>query len=94
MQCAQGSASLLEAPTLERILKLWPIGRPLVGSFPKGLWEVRSAFEGIEYRVLFGIVDDTMYILHGFVKKSQTTLKADKNLAYDRLKQVKKASRR
>jgi phage-related protein len=28
----------------------WPIGRPLVGSFGAGLFEIRAQFEGSAYR--------------------------------------------
>ena len=54
-----------------------------------GLWEVRSTIpEGIA-RVLFTIVDAEMVLLHGFVKKTQTTPKADLALAVVRMKEVK-----
>jgi len=39
-------------------------------------------------RVLFVMEGSTMVLLHGFIKKSQTTSKADLDLAKDRLKQL------
>jgi len=68
--------------------KLWPIGKPLVDGFGEGLWEVRST-HGVEYRVLFAIVGGTMYLLHGFVKQTKATTKADKDLARQRLAELK-----
>jgi phage-related protein len=67
----------------------WPIGRPLVDGFGAGLWEVRSTHEKVEYRVQFGIVGSTMYLLHGLVKKTRATTNDDKDLAYRRLAEVK-----
>jgi phage-related protein len=66
----------------------WPVGKPLVDGFGTGLWEVRSTHDKIEYRVLFGIVGGTMYLLHGVVKKSTTTPVADVRLARERLAEV------
>jgi phage-related protein len=66
----------------------WPIGKPLVDGFGTGLWEVRSTHDKIEYRVLFGIVGSTMYLLHGIIKKSTATPVADVRLARERLAEV------
>ena len=67
----------------------WPIGMPVVRKMKAGLWEVRSDIpEGIA-RVLFTIVGAEMVLLHGFVKKTQATPKADLDLAVARMKEVK-----
>lgn len=62
----------------------WPIGKPLVDSLGDGLWEVRSTHDKIEYRVIFVIDGSVMVLLHGFVKKTGKTPKADINLALER----------
>ncbi|HEY7976880.1 MAG TPA: type II toxin-antitoxin system RelE/ParE family toxin [Rhizomicrobium sp.] len=64
----------------------WPIGMPVCKPLGQGLYEVRSALKNRIARVLFGIVDDEMVLLHGFIKKSQTTPKDDLALARKRLK--------
>jgi|SRR6185437_9620035 phage-related protein len=65
----------------------WPIGLPVCRPMGKGLYEVRTDLPGKRTaRVLFTIVEDTMVLLHGFIKKSRRTLKSDLNLA-----QVRKA---
>lgn len=51
----------------------WPVGRPLVGAFGDGLYEVRTQYRGNAYRVLFCIADSAMLLLHGFQKKTQRT---------------------
>lgn len=67
----------------------WPIGMPVVRKMLPGLWEVRSNIpEGIA-RVLFTVVGAEMVLLHGFVKKSQATPKADLALAISRMKEVR-----
>ena len=67
----------------------WPIGMPVVRKMEPGLWEVRSSIpEGIA-RVLFTVVGADMVLLHGFVKKTQATPKADLALAVLRMKEVR-----
>ncbi len=49
--------------------------------------EVRSNIsDGRIARVLFAVIDQKMVLLHGFVKKSQKTPKADLDLAKSRLR--------
>ncbi len=66
----------------------WPIGMPVVRKMDNGLWEVRTKFNGGIARVLFTVVDDTMVLLHGFIKKSQKTPKDDIAVAIRRKKLV------
>jgi phage-related protein len=71
------------------VQRMWPIGKPLVDAFGEGLWEVRSTHDKSDYRVLFSIVGGKMYLLHGFMKQTAATPKADKALAQQRLRDVK-----
>jgi len=66
----------------------WPIGMPVVRKMDNGLWEVRTKFNGGIARVLFTVADDTMVLLHGFIKKSQKTPKDDITVAIKRKKLV------
>ena len=67
----------------------WPIGMPVVRKLESGLWEVRSHIpEGIA-RVLFTVAGARMVLLHGFVKKTQATPKADLALAILRMKEAR-----
>ena len=67
----------------------WPIGMPSCRSMGAGLFEIRSNLsDGRIGRVLFGIADGGMVLLHGFMKKTQATPKADLDLARKRLKEV------
>jgi len=51
----------------------WPIGMPSCRGMGAGLFEIRSNLsDGKIARVLFGIADGGMVLLHGFIKKSQT----------------------
>ena len=68
----------------------WPIGMPLVKSMGSGLWEVRSNLENKLARVLFTFHNNEIILLHGFVKKSQKTLKKDLELAKQRKSLFKK----
>lgn len=67
----------------------WPIGMPLVRKLETGLWEVRSQLERSIARVIFTVQQETMVLLHGFIKKSQKTPIPDLDAARRRLKQFK-----
>ena len=50
----------------------WPIGMPLVRSLGRDIWEVRSSLpRGRIARVLFCVEQESMVLLHGFMKKTQ-----------------------
>jgi phage-related protein len=67
----------------------WPIGMPVCRPMGGGLYEVRSSLPGNRIaRVLFCIEDGQMILLHGFIKKTRTTLKSDLDLARDRKKEI------
>lgn len=68
----------------------WPLGMPLVRNLGGGIWEVRIRLENRIARVLFALVDSTMVLLHGFIKKQQATPKPDLDLAKERLKSLKR----
>ena len=64
----------------------WPMGMPMVEKIEPGLWEIRS--KNLSFgiaRVFFTINDNTMILLHGFIKKSQKTPVDDLKLARKRL---------
>jgi len=69
----------------------WPIGKPLVGSLGKGLWEVRSRLTDQIVRVIFCVEGRTMVLLHGFIKKTQKTPKHELDLATRRMNQLRQA---
>ncbi|PLX44641.1 MAG: type II toxin-antitoxin system RelE/ParE family toxin, partial [Hyphomicrobiales bacterium] len=65
----------------------WPIGMPYSRNLEKGLWEVRSNISsGRIARVLFCIEGSQMILLHGFIKKTQTTPDKEKAIARKRMK--------
>ena len=68
----------------------WPIGMPVSRPLGKGLYEVRSNISHKRIaRVIFTIVDNTMILLHGFIKKTQKTPKEEIALALKRMKEIK-----
>jgi len=66
----------------------WPLGMPLIRKLDKDLWEVRSHLPDRIARILFTVSDQTMVLLHGFIKKSQKTPLTDLALAKQRLKSL------
>jgi phage-related protein len=67
----------------------WPMGLPLVRHLQGDLWEVRTRLSNRMARVVFAVEDNTMYLLHGFIKTTPKTLPADLALAQKRWKQIK-----
>ena len=67
----------------------WPIGMPLCRPLGNGLWEVRSQLaRGRIARVLFCVGDSRMVLLHAFIKKTQKTPRAERDLALKRMQEV------
>ena len=67
----------------------WPIGMPYSKPLGNGLYEVRSDISDKRIaRVIFFIMNNSMVLLHGFMKKSQKTPQADLDLAKKRKKEV------
>ena len=66
----------------------WPLGMPLVRKMEAGLWEVRSDIPAGIARVLFTTIGSTVVLVHGFVKKSNATSKADLKTARSRKNEV------
>ncbi len=67
----------------------WPIGLPVCRSLGDGLWEVRSNLsDGRTARVVFGFAEETIVLLHGFIKKTQKTPPQDRELALRRFRSL------
>jgi phage-related protein len=74
---------------LRRIQFGWPIGMPLVKSLKAGLWELRTSLPSRrEARVMFCVNDETIVVLHGFIKKTQKTPVSELNAALKRMKEL------
>jgi phage-related protein len=80
---------LIIGQDLQRLQYRWPIGMPLARSLGDGLWEVRSSLpNGRIARVLFCFDEGVLVALHGFIKKTQKTPKAELGLALARKKEL------
>jgi phage-related protein len=64
----------------------WPIGMPVCRPLGGGLYEVRTGLKDRIARAIFAIDGGDMVLLHGFIKKAQTTPKPDLDLARERWK--------
>ena len=74
---------------LERVQFGWPVGMPLCRSLGGGLWELRSNLTGNRTaRVLFFIHGDRIGVVHGFIKKTQSTPDAILDQARKRMKEM------
>ena len=59
-------------------------GLPLVDSLGDGLWEVRTRLPSRIARTLFFAHDETIILLHGFIKKTRAAPEHELNLARKR----------
>jgi phage-related protein len=67
---------------LMRIQYRWPVAMPLCRALGNGLWEVRTSLPSNRTaRVLFGVQQGRILVLHGFIKKTQKTPADDLALA-------------
>jgi len=65
----------------------WPVGPPRCKPLEEGIFEVRSRISsGRTTRVFFFARDDEMFLLHGFIKKTQKTPRQELELAKKRKK--------
>jgi phage-related protein len=69
----------------------WPVGMPTCAPLGAGLYEVRTDLPGRRIaRVLFCFWDGSLVLLHGFIKKTRKTPKADLDLARQRQREVER----
>lgn len=68
----------------------WPVGMPLCRPMGNGLWEVRTDLPTKRTsRVLLCLHEEHLVALHGFIKKTRTTLDDDLALARKRRKELR-----
>jgi len=67
----------------------WPIGKPRVDHLRGAVWEVRTSLAKRIARTLFAVESGVMVLLHGFIKKTQSTPGAEIDLAEKRFKEWK-----
>ena len=63
----------------------WPLGMPLVKKLAGKVREVRTQLPTRIARVLFTVQGNKMVLLHGLIKKTQSTPKPDIDLALNRI---------
>jgi len=67
----------------------WPVGMPVCRPLGAGLWEVRSTLPSHRIsRVMFMLAQGHLVLLHGFIKKTQGTPKAEMVIARQRMREV------
>lgn len=70
----------------------WPVGPPQCKSVGGGMFEVRSRIShGRMARVLFFIQKDELFLLHGFIKKTQKTSRQDVDLEKKRKREMEES---
>lgn len=72
----------------------WPLGMPLVRGLGDGLWELRSQLRDTIARVIFLAEGDRMFLVHGFIKKTQKTPPKELALARRRAAGLRRGDRR
>jgi phage-related protein len=74
---------------LARVEFRWPVGMPFCRNLGEGLWEVHCTLPSSRIaRLIFCVTDGELFVLHGFIKKTQKTPPADLALAQKRKKEI------
>lgn len=74
---------------LKTIQVSWPLGMPLVKNVGNSIWEARSNLpQGKISMIFFVIYNDTIVLLHGFIKKAQKIPPKELDLAKKRRQQL------
>lgn len=63
----------------------WPLGMPLARKLEPAIWEVRTRLGNSIARVLFTASEDSIVLLHAFIKKTEKTPGRDLRIARRRL---------
>lgn len=66
----------------------WPLGMPLARKLENSLWEIRSRLNTVNARIIFTVRNDTIVLIHGFIKKSRKTPARDLRLARKRMESL------
>ncbi len=85
------SARKVVGADIKTVQELWPLDKPLVDNLARGLWEVRSSHDKVEYRTLFTLDGSVMVLLHGFTKTAKKTPKGEIDLALKRKGMMEKS---
>lgn len=69
----------------------WPVGMPLCRSLSghKGLWEIRTNLNGGRISRVFFCAHQGAMVLHGFIKKTQSTPSQEIETAMKRMRGLK-----
>lgn len=86
LQTLEKSIKIVIGEDISKVQFRWPLGMPLVRCLGEGLHELRSHFPNGIIRVLFIVLNKTMVLLHGFIKKTQKLPLQDLKIAKDRAK--------
>ena len=66
----------------------WPIGMPLIEKIEKDIWYVRTNIRDGIARTFFTVEKNTMVLLHGFIKKTDSIPLNERQTAKRRLKNL------
>ncbi len=78
------------AEDTKTLQKGWPVGMPLARKVDRDLWELRSKLDKRIGRVFFTVQEQTIVLLHAFVKKARRIPLRELETARRRLHQVKR----
>ena len=63
----------------------WPMGMPLARKLEPGIWEIRTRLRHSIARIIFTVREDSIVLLHAFIKKTEKTPGRGLRLARRRL---------
>jgi phage-related protein len=86
LQSLDKSIKIIIGEDISKVQFRWPLGMPLVRRLGDGIHELRSHIPNGIIRILFMVINKTMVLLHGFIKKTQKLPIQDLKIAKERAK--------
>lgn len=94
LQSLEKPIKIIIGEDISKIQFRWPLGMPLVRSLGDGIHEMRSNIPNGIIRILFIVINKTMVLLHGFIKKTQKLSIQDLKIAKERAKKYEQQEKK
>lgn len=94
LQSLDKAIKIVIGEDINKVQFRWPLGMPLVRTLGDGIHELRNHIPNGIIRILFMVINKTMVLLHGFIKKTQKLPMQDLKIAKERAKKYEQQEKK
>jgi len=94
LQSLDKPIKIIVGEDISKVQFRWPLGMPLVRGLGEGFHELRSHIPNGIIRILFMVMNETMVLLHGLIKKTENLPKQDLKIAKERAKNYERQGKK